>query len=383
MKVLVISHSYISPINRVKWLEFAKHYPQVHLTVLVPQKWKTSFFSIENNNLESENIKNCSFVALPTYFTSNELVYFYYPISFIKLLQKYKPEIIHVEQGLHALSYFQAIVCNKILRLKAKCSFFTWINWNPPLSIKMKFFTKIFGYFNAHNSAGALAGNTDAKKILAATKTTLPIEVLPQLGVNIKIFKPAHNNHNNGTVKYITYVGRIIEEKGLINLVGAFSKLANQFVNWNLRIVGSGELEKELIDFAIRKKLLNRIEFHAPVHHEKIAQIMQMTDIFVLPSLETPMWREQFGHVLIEAMACRVCVVGSNAGEIPNVIANAGAIFEQGNEQALYEILSKLITQPFLRKTLAEKGLSRVMHEYTHEVIAQKTFNFWSSLKEK
>ena len=134
MNVLVISHTYISPVNRTKWLELAKHHPETHLTVLIPNRWKTSFFDIEGSVSDKDNTKNCHFVSLPAYITGNEQLYFYAPLKLAKLLIAVKPDIIHVEQGLHAVSYFQAIFFNAMLRIKAHCSFFTWINWQPRYS---------------------------------------------------------------------------------------------------------------------------------------------------------------------------------------------------------------------------------------------------------
>ena len=58
-------------------------------------------------------------------------------------------------------------------------------------------------------------------------------------------------------------------------------------------------------------------------------------DVLVLPSLTRPNWVEQFGRVLIEAMACGVAVVGSSSGEIPWVIGDAGVIFPEGDADAL------------------------------------------------
>lgn len=379
MKVMVISHTYISPVNRAKWQELAKQHKDVQLTVLVPDRWKTSFFDVTSGDLTQDTLKNCHFVSLPAYFTGNELLYFYAPLKFAKLLHQTRPDIIQVEQGLHAISYLQAILFNTLLRIKAQCCFFTWVNWQPQLNLKTKLFTKFIEFFTLRSSAGAIAGNADAKTILAATKAAFPIMVLPQLGVDTKLFRPAQAEEL-GSQYRIAYVGRIIEEKGVDLLIKAFVHIAAEFESWQLIIVGAGEYEKQLIDYTVTKKLLDRIEFHPPVTHEKIAKFLRTVDILVLHSLDTQNWREQFGHVLIEAMACKVCVVGSNAGEIPNVIANAGIIVQQGDEDALYKALHSLITQPSLRKQLAQQGFNRVTQEYTHSIIAEKTYKFWQSL---
>ena len=57
---------------------------------------------------------------------------------------------------------------------------------------------------------------------------------------------------------------------------------------------------------------------------------LRALDALVLPSESTPLWKEQFGHVLIEAMACGVPVVGSDSGAIPEVIGEAGLLFPGG-----------------------------------------------------
>ena len=58
-------------------------------------------------------------------------------------------------------------------------------------------------------------------------------------------------------------------------------------------------------------------------------------DVSVLPSLTRPNWKEQFGRTLAEAMSCETPVIGSDSGEIPHVIGDAGLIFKEGDAQAL------------------------------------------------
>jgi glycosyltransferase involved in cell wall biosynthesis len=77
--------------------------------------------------------------------------------------------------------------------------------------------------------------------------------------------------------------------------------------------------------------------------------------------------------VLIEAMACKIPVVGSTGGEIPHVISDAGLVFEQKNEINLCEKLGELMRDGELRKSFGEKGYERVMELYSHEAIALAT----------
>jgi glycosyltransferase involved in cell wall biosynthesis len=111
-------------------------------------------------------------------------------------------------------------------------------------------------------------------------------------------------------------------------------------------------------------------------------------DTLVLPSETTYKfktltaigWKEQFGHVLIEAMGCQVPVIGSDSGEIPHVISDTGLVFPEGNQQALQDALCQLMTQPELAQQLAEKGYQRAITHYTNQALAQELLDFYQQL---
>ncbi|MCB0099968.1 MAG: glycosyltransferase family 4 protein, partial [Caldilineaceae bacterium] len=84
--------------------------------------------------------------------------------------------------------------------------------------------------------------------------------------------------------------------------------------------------------------------------------------------------------VLIEAMACGVTVVGSNSGEIPNVIGNAGCIFPEGDAHALQQYLQELLDAPAKRAALAETGRQRVLAHFTMRQVAQKTVQVYEQM---
>jgi quercetin dioxygenase-like cupin family protein len=84
-------------------------------------------------------------------------------------------------------------------------------------------------------------------------------------------------------------------------------------------------------------------------------------DALVLPSLTRPNWKEQFGRVLVEAMACGVPVVGSDSGEIPRVIGQAGLSFPEGDAGALRASLAELMGSERRRAELGARGRIRVL----------------------
>jgi glycosyltransferase involved in cell wall biosynthesis len=91
-------------------------------------------------------------------------------------------------------------------------------------------------------------------------------------------------------------------------------------------------------------------------------------------------WKEQFGHVIIEAMACQVPVIGSNSGEIPHVIGDAGLVFPEGDPQALANCLLQLIENPELTQNLGEMGYQKAMAKYTNKVLAKQQLEFYQQL---
>ena len=377
---MVVSHTYITTLNRDKWKVFTTQYPDTSLTLVFPQHWPSTLFTHKASIDPLEQTANYTPIALPTQREGNELLYTYHHKPLFELMKSVRPDLIYVEQGTNALSYAQINFYAKRLGLITKNIFFTWVNWNPAHSLKSKLFLTPIEHFNLACSAGAIVGNNDAKTILLNKGFKKPIIVLPQLGVNQYLFKPAEQPIIEHTKKYIGYIGRITEEKGIFFLVHAFLALAELFPDWSLVFVGKGDALHRLRSFVASKQMLHRVEFCDPVPHNQIATMLQKMNLLVLPSYDTSSWREQFGHVIIEAMACNVPVLGSNAGEIPHVIGDAGLIFEQRNANALLTQLQTLLQDNALRKTLGELGYARVHNHYTHEIIAAKTIDFWRQI---
>jgi glycosyltransferase involved in cell wall biosynthesis len=99
-----------------------------------------------------------------------------------------------------------------------------------------------------------------------------------------------------------------------------------------------------------------------------------------LPSRTRSNWKEQFGRVLIEAMACDVITVGARTGAIPEVIGEAGLTFAEGNVLELQTHLQQLLDDVTLRQALRHKGRQRVVENYTQAAVAQKTVQVYRTV---
>jgi glycosyltransferase involved in cell wall biosynthesis len=165
-----------------------------------------------------------------------------------------------------------------------------------------------------------------------------------------------------------------VEGKGVHILLRA---VAGLYGRWRLHILGSGPQKAQLERLAAELGIAEQVRFEEPIPSTQMPDYYSQLDALVLPSLTRPNWKEQFGRVLIEAMACKVPVVGSDSGEIPNVIGDAGLVFPEGDVQALQDKLYQLMADPALREELAHRGRERVLAHYTQAQVAAKTYQVY------
>lgn len=389
MRILVASHTYIVDLNCEKLRILAQIEPGIEVITVVPKTWNPGGVHDATKIIKTEYKDEGSFKIVPiSNFSQNHQGLLTFGADLIPLLQKFRPQIIHVEQGSRGLAYTQMIVLNQLLGLKAKNVFFTW--WNLPYTLKLP--VEILEKFNLKNSHGIIAGNQDGAEILRQRGYTKPIQVMPQLGVDETLFKPqpqpelAANLGINSDDFVVGFVGRFVPEKGILTLLKALTNLVNK--PWKLLLLGRGELQSEILKTAAENNLQDRLILVESVPHNQVANYINLMSTLVLPSettykfktLTAVGWKEQFGHVIIEAMACQVPVIGSDSGEIPYVIGDAGLIFPEGDFQALANCLLQLIENPDLTKKLGEMGYQKAMSQYTNKALARQQLDFYRSL---
>jgi glycosyltransferase involved in cell wall biosynthesis len=178
----------------------------------------------------------------------------------------------------------------------------------------------------------------------------------------------------------IGYVGRLVPEKGVDLFLKAFDMLTVPAI---CVIAGDGPEFTSLKEYAARLRRTHDIYFIGAVPFDQIPELLSALDILVLPSRTTLTWKEQFGRILVEAMACGVCTVGSDSGAIPAVIGTSGWIYQENNPHALKKILEDLCKDEDERNHLALEGRSRVLEHFTNDILAQRLHDFFSQVLEK
>lgn len=387
MKILVISHTYIVDLNCEKFKTLAHLGPDLEVTVAVPKRWKPG--GVQNQTIETRPWQAGNFRVVPvSNFSQNNQGLLCFGADLIALLKEFRPDVIQVEQGSKSIAYAQVITLNRLLGLNAKNLFFTW--WNLPY--ELKFPVSQLEAYNLRHTHGIVSGNQDGADILRQRGYTGPIQIMPQLGVDEVLFRPqpqpelAAQWGIQPDEFVVGFVGRFVEEKGLLTLCEALAKIPD--AAWKWLLLGRGPLKQTLMERAAAAGIADRLIWVESVPHADVPRYINLMNTLVLPSetdrqfktLTSSGWKEQFGHVLIEAMAAQVPVIGSDSGEIPHVIADAGLTFPEGNVDALKDCLLRLIQSPLLQAEMGKQGYDRVLAHYTNRALAQQQLAFYQQL---
>jgi glycosyltransferase involved in cell wall biosynthesis len=361
MKVLMISKDLVVGAYHKKLEELARL--GVELSLIVPPSWR-------NQKLEIQNGTGYTIYPMKIMFNGQYHFYFYLGLHEI-IKKKIRPDIVHIDEEHYNPVTFQAMRLAK--KLGARSLFFTWQSIYKKLSFPFSAIEK----YNLENADFAIAGNKDAEEILKRKGYEREIAVIPQVGVDPELFCKRETSGirkklNIGEDRFVVgFIGRLVEEKGILDLIEAVSKLKEDVI---LLLMGSGPLRREIIHKAKKHGIEDRVKMIGHIPSLEIPRYMNSLSCLVLPSLTRSHWKEQFGRVLIEAMSCEVPVIGSSSGEIPNLIGDAGMIFQEGKVADLIEKLNFLMLDNETRKSLGKKGRRRVLKNYTQKKIAEETF---------
>jgi len=211
----------------------------------------------------------------------------------------------------------------------------------------------------------------------------IPHRIIP-LGVDTEVFRPdrdagARIRQSLGWADpgppVVGYLGRFVRAKGLSLLTRALDAVR---APWRALLVGAGPLEGELRAWAARHG--DRARVCTGVTHAQVPAHLNAMDVLAAPSQTTPRWREQFGRMLVEAMACGVAVAGSDSGEIPHVIGDAGVVLPEADATAWADGLSGLLESPARRNELSYAGLERARATFAWPVIARQHIELFEFL---
>jgi glycosyltransferase involved in cell wall biosynthesis len=176
-------------------------------------------------------------------------------------------------------------------------------------------------------------------------------------------------------VPVVGFVGRFVPQKGIATLIAALDRTSSP---WRALFVGDGP-DRGLIE-AFGRTRPDRVRLVTDARHDDVPRWLNAMDVMCAPSRTTPGWREQFGRMLVEAMACGVPVVASRSGEIPHVVGDAGVLVDEADIAQWAAAISRFVSDTAVRADFAARGRARAVEHFAWPVIAARHLDFFEQL---
>lgn len=180
-------------------------------------------------------------------------------------------------------------------------------------------------------------------------------------GVDCEKLRPMEVSRDKTKIRIGT-VKKMASKYGIATLIEAFAIVKNEYRgDIELVLVGGGPEEEDLKMLARKLDIGNHVEFVGPIPHDKVPEYLNSFDIYVALSIN-----ESFGVAIIEASACSVPVVVSDAGGLPEVVVDGqtGFIIPRNNPEEAAEKLLRLLLNSQLRKDMGNAGRQFVLDNY-------------------
>jgi len=210
-----------------------------------------------------------------------------------------------------------------------------------------------------------------------------PHRVMP-LGVDAELFRPDPARREEARRRLgwdldgppvVGFLGRFVAEKGLDMFMSTLDAMKGAA---RALAVGGGAMEPAMKAWADRRGGGDRVV--TGVGHAEVPAYLNAMDVLMAPSQSTPRWKEQFGRMIVEAFASGLAVVGSDSGEIPDVVGDAGIVVGERDLDAWVEAVGGLVEDARLRAALGAKGRERAMAEYRWPVVARNHWDFFREI---
>jgi glycosyltransferase involved in cell wall biosynthesis len=369
MRVLRISHASLTPALRERERALVRRYPDVDLQVVTTERWREAEMEVEATSDELLKVRTAR-----AHLSKHIQLFAYDPRPIIAALREHKPHLIDLSHEPYS------VACAEVLTL---CRWFAprvpivmQTNQNikhkfpPPFNLLER---RAFG-----RVAAAYVCSETVREVLRAKGFRKPAPLI-SYGVDTKSFRPRTGNRElSDKGPTIGFVGRMLPGKGLNVLAEALGQLRGEA--WQLLVVGDGSERQEFEQRLSASGVLDRAQFTGAISFDSVPEYFKKLDVLVIPTQTTKRVREQFGRVIVEAMACGIPVIGSTCGAIPEVIGDAGLVFPEGDATALAAALRRLLPDKELRERLAQAGRKRVDECYSWERVADQTYELFQQV---
>jgi glycosyltransferase involved in cell wall biosynthesis len=353
----------------------------IELSIFMPESWRMNgtLLALDPPRVESPYAMLTGTVGWKGYENRG-----FYTSGLVRAFRQSKPEVLYLMEEPFSLFTLQVLSLRKLLAPNIPVVFFTWNNLSlKKFDYRPSVLYRTIAAWALPQFDRAVTANTDAIEVLRSSGFHRPARTIGY-GVDTEAFSRSNPTRalelrrqlNLGADdRVIGFIGRIKLMKGIDLLVDAFAELVTKGEKKvKLLIVGTGEYEQELQGLIERNGIAEDVRRVPNVPQAEVPDYMSLMDVMVLPSRREGMWTEQFGRVLVEAMAARTIVVGSTSGAIPEVIGDAGFIFQENNAADLAQTLNRALQMnPLERERLLKQAHQRATNEFSWRTFAERS----------
>ena len=205
------------------------------------------------------------------------------------------------------------------------------------------------------------------------------VSIVP-MGVDGTEFEPRQPNFSlrrrlGVSAEMILFVGRLVEKKGVHNLLAAMQRVLKRFPKATLVLVGDGTQRPELERTSERLEIAGAVRFLGKLPHEQLPEYYAAADLFVGPSVvDRSGDTEGLGVVFIEAASAGLAIVGTSVGGISDVLIHevTGIAVEPDQPEALADAIERLLCDETLRRRLGEAARQHALSQFSWSQVAAR-----------
>jgi glycosyltransferase involved in cell wall biosynthesis len=209
-----------------------------------------------------------------------------------------------------------------------------------------------------------VSNSTGLRKLALESAPQQPVEVIPN-GIDAALFSPHGAAPPENGKLHVICVGRLIERKGVWELVKGFRKVASEMPNTHLDLVGTGVLDEPLREWIREHDLEDGVTLHGPVDHDVVPEHLRRASLFVLPS-----HAEGMSNALLEGMACGLPVVVTETGGTRELVDGNGLVVPKESPDALAEAILSILADDKRRGEMRAASL-RVAARFSWQSMAR------------
>ena len=301
-----------------------------------------------------------------------------------KIIKKIKPDIIHIHTP--NLSAFWGLFLSSARKIP-------WvIQWQsdvigavPDFKVKLVYpFYRLFENALIKKSCKIIVATPPyAQTSIPLVGYTDKISVIP-LAISCDNISVIGENKSSSSAINLLMIGRLTYYKGHKLIIDALAELKKQGMNFNLTIVGGGELESTIEQQIKSLQLKDKVTLLGKLSDEQLASEMQNTDLLCLPSIERT---EAFGVVLLEAMrASKPCLVTDVHGSGMSWVVQdnkTGFVVQHNNVESLISKLAYISEHPELLPMYGNAGRERFKAVFSIEAVSNKVTALYKEIQLK